>query len=201
MRLAGSSGTRGAGRSLANAGRSAIMSSVIGNFVGGGPLGGVSGLLTAGMLEEVGREALSNLNPAGGSPDGPVGTLLDLLKQSAELSEVEVRSGGRSQRSGGSFRDKVSSAVQKRRNRKAHEKWLADNSWRFDWRSQPRRPAGTPEGGEWMEGRLDHPVAVKYHLSRRVRQQRSKALKAYKARRAEMGDTRTRTIRTSWGDY
>jgi uncharacterized protein (DUF1684 family) len=89
----------------------------------------------------------------------------------------------------------------RRSDAKAHQAWLNDNHWRFDWRSQPRRPAGTEAGGEWMEGRLDYPVAVKYHVSRRQRQRRTRAMKAYKARQAALGVTKTRTIRSSWGDY
>lgn len=95
-------------------------------------------------------------------------------------------------------RDVALTAAQRRAFARAHQEWLADNRWRFDWRSQPRRPAGTEAGGEWMEGRLDYPVQVKYHVSRRERQRRTRAIKAYKAR---MAGTKTRTIRTSWGEY
>lgn len=38
----------------------------------------------------------------------------------------------------------------------SREHWLAD-AWKHDWRSQPRIPAGSSIGGEWTDGRLDHP--------------------------------------------
>lgn len=150
------------------------------------------------LLVSAGRSAI--MNAIGGNPlafGGVAGDLLDLLTRSAA---GETASGPPGRR-GGDIKESVGVAVKKARGRKAHEKWLANNSWRFDWRSQPRRPAGTDEGGEWMEGRLDHPVAVKYPLSRRVRQQRTKALKAFRSRQKAMGKVNTRTIRTSWGDY
>lgn len=38
----------------------------------------------------------------------------------------------------------------------SREHWLSD-AWKHDWRSQPRSPAGSSIGGEWIDGRLDHP--------------------------------------------
>lgn len=75
------------------------------------------------------------------------------------------------------------------------------NAWRHDWRSQPRQPAGRPEGGEWMPGRLTYMAEIKAPLSRNQRQRRAQALRAYKQRRAALGETKTRTIRSSFGTF
>jgi hypothetical protein len=93
--------------------------------------------------------------------------------------------------------EKVVNRVNRRKYAQAHQDWLNSNRWRFDWRSQPRRPAGTEAGGEWMEGRLDYPIATKATVSRSERRRRTRAIKAYKSR----APSHSRTIRTSWGDY
>lgn len=140
------------------------------------------------LLESAGKSAIVG---AAGPLGGVAGSLLDLLTRSA-AGETFSR---------GAVKEKVVSAAKKKRQRLSHEQWMKENGWRFDWRSQPRRPAGTDAGGEWMEGRLDYPVAVKYTLSRRERQRRTRAIKAYKARQIAGGKPKTRTIRTAWGDY
>lgn len=52
--------------------------------------------------------------------------------------------------------------------RKSRGEWL-DESWRHDWRSQPR----DPQTGEWVPGRLKHPYISKG--ARRLRLKRRKA--------------------------
>jgi len=79
------------------------------------------------------------------------------------------------------------------------QEWL-DNRWRRDWRSQPRVPAGTDAGGEWMEGRLDYQISAGSTVSRKQRQKRTKLLKAYKRRMTANG-IKARDIKTSWGRY
>jgi len=71
--------------------------------------------------------------------------------------------------------------------------WLQDHQWMFDWRSQPRRPAGRPEGGEWMPGRLNYMREQAGPMSRtqlrKVRaharwvKQNKKSNRAFKSRR------------------
>jgi hypothetical protein len=141
------------------------------------------------LLQDAGRSAIISALGLGGSPFGPA--LSTLLR-------AAMRDGGRGLPDGGGGK---MSAAKKRAYSRSHAEWMAENNWRFDWRSQPRRPAGTEAGGEWMEGRLDYPVAVKYHVSRRERQRRTRAIKAYKARQVAAGNMNTRKIRTSWGEY
>lgn len=56
----------------------------------------------------------------------------------------------------------------------SRQDWLA-NDWKHDWRSQPRKPAGSLEeiwigssyhhvGGEWVSGRLGFPAPATYSL-------------------------------------
>lgn len=80
---------------------------------------------------------------------------------------------------------------------RSRQDWL-DNKWRHDWRSQPRRPAGTPAGGEWMEGRLDYPLSMGSVVSRSQRRRRVRAIIAYKQR---MVGVPSRPIQTSWATY
>lgn len=149
------------------------------------------------LLENAGKSAI--LSMVRGWPGAGVAeSVVDWLD---DLEEESGGAGGRG-KGGRSRGAKIIGRVIRKRNQKTHQQWLHDNSWRFDWRSQPRRPAGTDAGGEWMPGRLDHPVeGVKYHLSRRERQRRTRAIKAYKARMMALGHTHTRTIKTSWGEY
>lgn len=93
--------------------------------------------------------------------------------------------------------EKVEERQETRKNRKLWRQqridWLRENQWRFDWRSQPRRPAGTEAGGEWLPGRLDYMAEQKAPLSRKQRQalgrhrrwvkSNQKANAAFKARR------------------
>lgn len=147
----------------------------------------------ANLLANAGRSAL--LGAVGG---GPLATLLGGALDSIIESGGVATTARRTAAATGVTRR---TAGQQLKAKISHERWMRENSWRFDWRSQPRRPAGTEAGGEWMEGRLPYPVAVKYSLSRRERQRRTKAIKEYKARQIAMGKTRTRTIRTSWGEF
>lgn len=84
-----------------------------------------------------------------------------------------------------------------------HQVWLAANQWRFNWRSQPRRPAGTEVGGEWMAGKrlsVAAPISGMY-LSRRERQKRMRAVKAFKGRLiARRGSLPRHMITSSWAN-
>lgn len=67
----------------------------------------------------------------------------------------------------GAAEKRQASRIQRAIWREEHKAWLKDNQWRFDFRSQPRRPAGTDDGGEWMEGRLDYAREQKRPVSRK----------------------------------
>ena len=78
----------------------------------------------------------------------------------------------------------------------SRQQWL-NESWMHDWRSQPRRPAGTTDGGEWLPGRLPYPVGPTGYLttSRRKRYVRRVAAQ----RRAAIRKT-VRQFTSSWND-
>ena len=148
--------------------------------------------LAGKMLENAGRNALMNLV---GGPSSPFGIVLaNLLKDDSgptagrEVSEESL------------LRKQMRKARLHSRWARAHQEWLSHNRWRFDWRSQPRRPAGNEAGGEWMDGRLGFPVTFHLPVSRKSRQQGARAMKAFRKRRRALGVTRTgnRRILSSW---
>ena len=144
------------------------------------------------QFEDMGRDALFGLVGGQGSPLGMVlSSYLKLAasarKEAAQLQQKEE--------------DKPLTAAEKRTQKIRHQEWLRDNRWRFDWRSQPRRPAGTDAGGEWMEGRLDYQAETKKAFSRSVLRRRTRSMRQYKQRMKAMGNNTTRTIRSKWGDF
>ena len=78
----------------------------------------------------------------------------------------------------------------------SRQQWL-NESWMHDWRSQPRRPAGTDEGGEWMAGRLPYPVGKVGHLTT---SRRKRYVRRVKAKRRAAGRKIAREIISSWND-
>lgn len=139
-----------------------------------------------GQLEDMGVDFLA------GSIGGPIGVAIrSFFSQMEKIEGQYVRQ-----------EDKLDAKADRQariRQKLEHEVWLEQNRWRFDWRSQPRQPAGRPEGGEWIEGRLDYPVGVKQKYSRAYKRNARRAIMAYRARRAELGETKFRPINTSWG--
>ncbi len=139
-------------------------------------------------LEEMGADALIAL---AGGPSTPLGALLQgFIEYNGRISQAYEREA-----------NKPMSKAQKRAYQKQHAEWLRDNRWRFDWRSQPRQPKGIPEGGEWMEGRLDYMAEQKKAYSRSERQQATRSMRAYKARQRAAGNMKTRTIYSKWGEF
>lgn len=179
------SGNKAINQLLVKAGANVILNALGGRSspfgaVAAGLLGGDVNI-TSRLLENAGTNALMRLF---GGRSSPFGQLVSGLLRSGDTAEFSQR--------------------RKRRSRSAeltHRQWLQDNSWRFDWRSQPRVPAGSDAGGEWTEGRLDHPVGTKTLISRNQRRIRTRAMRAYKKRRRDAGQTRTRPIVSSWGTY
>lgn len=143
------------------------------------------------MLEDMGRDAIFDLIGGVGSPIG-IG-----LKAFLDYADAIDKESARQQKA----EDKPLTAAQRRENRVLHQEWLRSNQWRFDWRSQPRRPAGTEAGGEWMEGRLDYMAEQKKAFSRAQMRRRTRSMREYKARQRSLGNTKTRTIRSAWGDF
>ena len=137
------------------------------------------------LLQRAGRDAI--ISALGGRTSS-----LSILFEAMLSGRGELR---------GEMREGIRSRLRKRRYSQSHQEWLNDNRWRFDWRSQPRRSAGTSAGGEWMDGRLDYPVARKSVVPRSQMRRRIRAMKAYKVRQKTMGNNVTRTIRSAWGDY
>jgi hypothetical protein len=147
------------------------------------------------MAQEMGRDAVIDLVGGAGSPLGMAFSAFyryvnmtnrDYNREKARIEREENR---------------PMTAAERRKYNEMHRQWLRDNQWRFDWRSQPRRPAGTEAGGEWMPGRLDYMAELKNPVSRSKRQAGTRAVKAYIRRQRAMGNMNTRTIRTSWGDF
>lgn len=153
--------------------------------------GSASGIVS--HFEDMGRDAI--LDIVGAST--PLGTALKAALRYADMTSKEFQRTQRGDRKKEKREDKPRTAAQKRRQAQRHREWLNDNRWRFDWRSQPRRPAGTTAGGEWMEGRLDYQAEVKKPFSRSVIRRRTRALREYKAR----AGGKTRIVRTAWGDF
>mgnify|MGYP000461563417 CR=1 FL=1 len=143
------------------------------------------------MLEDMGRDALLGLVGGSGTP---IGMGLNAFLKYVDMTNKESL---RQQKQ----KDKPLTAAQRRRNQVLHREWLQDNRWRFDWRSQPRRPAGTEAGGEWMEGRLDYMAEQKKAFSRAQMRRRTRSMREYKARQHALGNNKTRTIRSAWGDF
>lgn len=91
--------------------------------------------------------------------------------------------------------------------RREHQAWLEQNRWRFNWQSQPRQPAGIPEGGEWRPGRYSFMAEEAKPISRSQLRRRNAAVRAYRARRKELGETRFRSpvnssgVVSSWGGF
>lgn len=139
-------------------------------------------------LQDMGADALISAVGGGGTPLGML--LSSFIRYNSTVSRDFNRQ-----------ENKPMTAAETRSYRRRHAEWLRDNRWRFDWRSQPRRPAGTDEGGEWMEGRLDHMAEMKNPYSRSQRQRAIRSVKAYKSRQRAAGNMNTRTIRTAWGDF
>jgi hypothetical protein len=153
---------------------------------------------SGGMLrrfEGMGQSALLNLVGGGGSP---LGIALNAYLKFAKITTREATSDAIAQQR---EEDKPLTAAEKRAGKIRHQEWLRDNRWRFDWRSQPRRPAGSDAGGEWMEGRLDYQAETKKAFSRSVMRRRTRSMRQYKQRMKAMGNTHTRTIRSAWGDF
>ena len=143
------------------------------------------------MFEDMGRDALLDLVGGGSSP---IGMALNAYLKFADLSGREA---ARDEKA----RNKPLTFAEKRRLKVKHQEWLKDNRWRFDWRSQPRRPAGSDAGGEWMEGRLEYQAETKKAFSRSVMRRRTRSMRQYKQRMKDMGNNTTRTIRSKWGDF
>lgn len=143
------------------------------------------------QFEDLGRDALFGLVGGQGSP---IGMALSAYLKYANAANKEAIAIQKEE-------DKPLTAAEKRANKMRHQEWLRDNRWRFDWRSQPRRPAGSDAGGEWMEGRLDYQAETKKAFSRSVMRRRTRSMRQYKQRMKAMGITKTRTIRSAWGDF
>jgi hypothetical protein len=153
----------------------------------------VSGLQR--MLEDMGRDAILDLVGGGATPIGVMlNAFLTHLEQTSRMAQ-------KLQNREEAERNKPLTVAEKRRRKLAHQEWLRENSWRFDWRSQPRRPAGTDAGGEWMDGRLDYQAETKNPVSRRELRRRTRSMRQYKARMRAAGNNRTRVIRSRWGDF
>lgn len=143
------------------------------------------------QFEDLGRDALFDLVGGQGSP---IGMALSAYLKLANAANKEAAALQKAE-------DKPLTAAEKRAGKMRHQAWLRDNRWRFDWRSQPRRPAGSDAGGEWMEGRLDYQAETKKAFSRATMRRRTRSMRQYKQRMKAMGNTHTRTIRSAWGDY
>lgn len=145
------------------------------------------------QFEDMGRSALFDLVGGSGSP---IGMALSAYLKLASESNKQVAALQRE-------KDKPLTAAERRAKRLQHQEWLKDNRWRFDWRSQPRRPAGSDAGGEWMEGRLDYQAETKKAFSRATMRRRTRSMRQYKQRMKAMGHNpkSMRTIRSAWGDY
>lgn len=142
------------------------------------------------QFEDLGRDALFGLIGGQGSPIGMALSAYLKLANSVRKDAARLQE-----------EDKPMTAAEKRAGRIRHQEWLKDNRWRFDWRSQPRRPKGSDAGGEWMEGRLDYQAETKKAFSRSVMRRRTRSMRQYKARQKAMGNNTTRTIRSAWGDF
>lgn len=146
------------------------------------------------LLEEEGRKFLLELVGGAVSPLGVgVSGLLKFIELLEKNQEKVIGGEG--------LKSTLKNVDERRRYAQSHRQWLEENGWRFDWRSQPRHPAGAVGGGEWIPGRLPYPVQAKFVLSRRVRRQRTTTMRAYKERRRLLGQTRLRPIVSSWGTY
>lgn len=168
-------------RKLVGSDASSLLTKTIGKGLAG----------TVSQFEDMGRDALLSL--VGGS-SSPIGMALNA---GFRYINLESREAQRAQKRN----DKPLSAKQQILQKLKHQEWLNDNRWRFDWRSQPRRPAGSEAGGEWMEGRLDYQAETKKAFSRSVIRRRTRSMRQYKARQKAMGNNTTRTIRSAWGDF
>jgi len=88
---------------------------------------------------------------------------------------------------------------QRKQWRQERLEWLQQNQWRFDWRSQPRRPAGTEAGGEWMKGRLNYMAEQKAALSRSQRQSLARHTRWVRQNKKSQSAFRSRrNIQSSW---
>lgn len=150
------------------------------------------------MAQEMGIDAILDLVGGAGSP---LGIAFNAFFRYVKMTDAEYSRQLTKHDREVSKQEAKQTAAERRKYRELHSQWLRDNQWRFDWRSQPRRPAGTAAGGEWMEGRLDYMAEIKNPVSRSKRRAGSRAVKAYIQRQRAAGNMNTRTIRTAWGDY
>lgn len=154
-------------------------------------------------MEDMGRDAIIGMLGGSGTPIGAaIAGFLDYNERISRALGRDIESRFAAEDKANDPREIAKKRRERARYRREHAEWMAANRWRFDWRSQPRVPAGSEAGGEWTEGRLDYPVQLFPNpVSRKDRRRRIASVKAFKARQRAAGNMNTRTIRSQWGDF